>query len=80
MRLLFREKGVAVKKARTFEKGQRKEGLPEIQRESTRQEPAAEERTEDGAVKRRKRRRRRRKGASAAADAPQGASPVSPLT
>ncbi|HCM26810.1 MAG TPA: polynucleotide adenylyltransferase PcnB [Treponema sp.] len=80
VRLLFREKGVAVKKARTFEKGQRKEGLPEIQRESTRQEPAAEERTEDGAVKRRKRRRRRRKGASAAADAPQGASPVSPLT
>ena len=76
VRLLFREKGVAVKKARTFEKGQRKEGLPESPKEGPRPEGAPDERTEEGVAKRRKRRRRRRKGTGGAAAAPQGAPPA----
>lgn len=71
VRLLFREKGIAVKKARTFEKGQRKEGLPDRPGDpKAPPEPGAE--GAEAAAKKRRRRRRRRKPAGEASPAPQG--------
>lgn len=69
MRLLFREHGVAVKKARTFEKGQRKEGLPERDKDGAKPEKspldAALDPAQAAAKKRRRRRRRRKAGGPA---------------
>ncbi len=65
VRLLFRERGVAVKKARTFEKGQRKEGLPERDKDGAKVEKAPADAALDpaqAAAKKRRRRRRRKKG------------------
>jgi poly(A) polymerase len=52
VRLLFREHGIGIKKARTFEKGRNKEAVPE---------PAAEGAQVTGESAPRKRRRRRKK-------------------
>lgn len=52
VRLLFREHGIGIKKARTFEKGRNKEAIPE---------PAAQEVLNSGEQKIKKRRRRKKK-------------------
>jgi poly(A) polymerase len=63
VRSIFREHGIAVKKARTFEKGRNKESVPEGAGDPRRQEretPTVEGDSE-GAKKKRRRRRTRRK-------------------
>jgi poly(A) polymerase len=71
VRLLFRERGVAVKKARTFEKGQRKEGVPERDKDGAKLEKSPADAALDPAqvtAKKRRRRRRRKSGAPSAAE------------
>jgi poly(A) polymerase len=65
VRLLFREHGVAVKKARTFEKGRNKEAVPEGTPEGKLAEgPLAPIDGGPEGPKRKKRRRRRRKASA----------------
>lgn len=66
VRLIFREHGAAVKKARTFEKGRNKESVPEGER-IERTAPAGDGTGGDQAAKKRRRRRRRRRSSG---DAP----------
>lgn len=78
VRLLFREHGVAVKKARTFEKGQRKEGVPERAQDGAKLEKSPADEALDpaqAAAKKRRRRRRRRKGGPGAGKAEAGPAP-----
>ncbi len=70
VRMLFRERGIAVKKARTFEKGRRSELVPDAERSRLKAEVNPGEEPPAEAVKKKRRRRRRRKsGAGQGAEA-----------
>lgn len=78
VRLLFREKGIAVKKARTFEKGRRTELIPDAERARLKAEVNPGEEPPSEAAKKKRRRRRRKKpsaGAASAAAVPGEAAP-----
>jgi poly(A) polymerase len=72
VRLCFRERGIAVKKARTFEKGRRTELVPDAVKARLRAEVnPGDEPPSDALKKKRKRRRRRKPGAAAAPQQPE---------
>lgn len=66
VRICFRDRGIAVKKARTFEKGRRTELVPDSEKARLRAEVNPGEEPPADAMKKKRRRRRRKKGGSAA--------------
>lgn len=66
VRICFRERGVAVKKARTFEKGRRTELVPDGEKARLKAEVNPGDEPPSDAVKKKRRRRRRKKPSEAA--------------